>query len=94
MFHRKERTTMNQAFELLETVKGKLTSYLQRKGVIPAEISISPGSYRRLVELKAWEGRIGNLIIGCFPVTEIVTPLGRIHIVIDEMLGDTAVEFA
>jgi hypothetical protein len=85
---------MNQVFELLEAIKEKVTSYIQRMGGIPAEISISPNSYRRLVELKAWEGRIGNLIIGCFPVTVIETPLGKIRIVIDELLSDMAIELA
>jgi hypothetical protein len=85
---------MNQVFELLETIKVELTSYLQRKGVIPAGVSISRNSYRRLVELKAWEGRIGNLVIGCSPLTHFETPVGKIRIVIDEMLSDTAVEIA
>jgi hypothetical protein len=85
---------MNQVFDLLEAIKEKLLSYARRTGAIPAEISISPGSYRQLVELKAWEGRIGNLIIGSFPLTDIETPLGKIRIMIDELLSDTAVEFA
>jgi hypothetical protein len=85
---------MNQVFELLETIKSRVTSYLQRQGVIPAEVSISPSSYRQLVELKAWEGRIGNLVIGCSPLTDLKTPFGKIRLVIDEMLSDTAVEIA
>lgn len=79
---------------LLAAIREKITSYIQRMGAIPAQISISPSSYRRLVELKAWEGRIGNLIIGCFPLTGIETPFGEIRIVIDELLSDAAIEFA
>jgi hypothetical protein len=85
---------MNQVFDLLEAIREKLLSYARRTGAIPAEVSISPGSYRQLVELKAREGRIGNLIIGCFPLTDIETPLGRIRIVIDELLSETAITFA
>jgi hypothetical protein len=85
---------MNQVSDLLEAIKEKLLSYARRTGATPAEVSISPGSYRQLVELRAWEGRIGNLVIGCSPATHLETPLGKIRVVIDEMLSDAVIEIA
>ena len=85
---------MNQVFDIIDTIRNKVMEYLERTGVLPAAIAVSPGSYRSLIEIKAWEERIGNLVIGCRPLEEIETPLGKLKVIIDEILEDTVVEIA
>ena len=83
---------MKQVFNLIEAIGHKVMEYADRTGNKPATIILSRGSYRRILEIKADEGRIGNLIIGCAPMTEIDTPLGKVKVVIDEMLDDMTIE--
>lgn len=85
---------MKQVFDLIEAINDRLTQFLDQEGLTPNAIAISPASYRRLLEIKSWEWRIGNLIISCRPLKEIETPLGKVHLVIDELLSDTEVEVA
>ena len=83
---------MEQVHDLIEAINEKVNGYLQRTGLMPTSIVISTGSYRRLLEIIAWEGRIGNLVIGCVPLTEIVTASGKVKVIIDELISDTEVE--
>ena len=83
---------MKQVHDIIESINEKVNGYLQRTGLAPTSIAISPGSYRRLLEMTAWEGRIGNLIIGCRQLREIETPFGKLSVIIDELLADMAVE--
>lgn len=92
--HTEEGRVMKQVFDLIDTIIESAMDYFGRTGVKPVAVAISRGSYRRLLEIKSWEERIGNLIIGCRPLEEIETPLGKIKIVIDELLVDTSVEIA
>ncbi len=85
---------MKQVFDLIETIIETAMDYFERTGVRPATVAISLSSYRRLLEIKSWEERIGNLIIGCRPLEEIETPIGKLRVIIDEILVDTAVEIA
>ena len=84
----------NQVYDLIESISEKIEDFISRTGFVPMCVSISPGLYRRLLEMVAWEGRIGNLIIGCTPLREIETPFGKMRIAIDEMLSDTSVEIS
>ena len=83
---------MEQVHDLIEAINEKVNRYLQRTGLIPTSIAISPGSYRRLLEITAWEGRIGNLVIGCVPLSEIKTISGKVKVIIDELVSDTEIE--
>ena len=83
---------MKQVFDLIEAIGNKVMEYAERTGNKPTAVSISRGSYRRILEIRAWETQIGNLIIGCAPQSEIDTPLGKVKVVIDELLDDTAIE--
>ena len=83
---------MKQVYDLIESINDKVMEYLKRTGLVPSSIAISPGSYRRLLEITAWEERIGNLIIGCRQLKEIETPFGKLSVIIDELLANTAVE--
>ncbi len=83
---------MKEVFDLIEAINDRVIQYRDQTGHIPTTLAISPGSYRRLLEIKSWEARIGNLIIGCAPLQQIETILGKVNIIIDEMLNDTAIE--
>jgi hypothetical protein len=85
-------TSMKQVFDIVEAIHGKVTNCLDEKGLMPASVAVSPCSYRRLIETRSLEGRIGNLIIGCSPLRKMETPFGKVNIVIDEMISDTEVE--
>ncbi len=85
---------MKHVFDLIETINDKVMQYFDETGRTPTTITISPNSYRRLLEIKTDEAKTGNLIIGYAPITEIQTPLGRIRLQLDEMLSDTDVEVA
>jgi len=83
---------MEQVHDLIEAINEGIKDYVHRTGLVPTSISISPRSYRRLLELTAWEGRIGNLVVGCVPLIEIKTTSGKVKVIIDEMISDTEVE--
>ena len=83
---------MEQVHDIVEAINEKVKGYLQRTGLVPTSIAISPGSYRRLLEITAWEGRIGNLVVGCAPLSQIETPSGKVNVIIDELISDTQVE--
>ena len=83
---------MKEVFDLIEAINETAMQYREQTGRVPTTIAVSPGSYRRLLEIKAWEQRIGNLVIGCTPLRELETPFGKVNIVIDETSADTAVE--
>jgi hypothetical protein len=83
---------MKQVFDLIETINETALQFREQTGYAPSSIAVSPRSYRRLLEIKAWEQRIGNLVIGCTPLREMETPFGKVNIVINETSSDTAVE--
>jgi hypothetical protein len=82
---------MEQVHDLIEAINERINGYLHRTGLVPTSISISSRSYRRLLELTAWEGRIGDLVIGRVPLTEIKTTSGKVKVIIDELISDTEV---
>lgn len=82
---------MQTYFDLIDAINTSIIEHRERTGSLPRSISVSPASYCRLVEFKAWEERIGNLVIGCFPVKMMMTGCGLVPLVIDEFLADTAV---
>ena len=83
---------MKNVFDILEAIEEKVAEFLDRCGRIPAAIILSPGSYRRLVEMRSMDITVGNLIIGCVPLKEVDTSAGKVNVVIDEMLSDSYVE--
>ena len=83
---------MDSAFDLVETINERIAEHREKSGRSPNAVAVSPVAYRHLVEIKAWEGRIGDLVIGCTPVTEYRTEDGIVEVLIDELLADTAVE--
>jgi len=85
---------MKELFDLIEAINDGVVQYRDETGVTPTTLTVSPASYTRLIEIKAWEERIGNLIIGSFPLSDIETPVGKMKIVIDEVLADTVVAIA
>ncbi len=83
---------MKEVFDLIEAINETAMQYRAQIGNVPTTIAVSPRSYRRLLEIKASEQRTGNLVIGCTPVRELETPVGKVNIVIDETSSDTTVE--
>jgi hypothetical protein len=83
---------MEQVHDIIEAINEKVHEYVERTGVAPTRIAISPGLYRRLLEFTAWAGRIGNLIIGCAPITDFETSWGRLRVVIDELIPEAKIE--
>jgi hypothetical protein len=83
---------MEQVQDIIEAINRKVHEYVERTGVAPTRIAISPGLYRRQLEFTAWVGRIGNLIIGCAPITELETSSGKLRLVIDELIPDMKIE--
>ena len=83
---------MKNVFDIIEAIEEKVAEVLEKYGRIPAAIALSPGSYRRLLEIRSTDVTVGNLIIGCVPLNELETSSGRVSVVIDEMLSDTCVE--
>ncbi len=59
--------------------------------VSPQSVSVLLGTYRRLIEFRCREERIGNLIIGSMPLKVLKAVFGEIEVVIDELLGDTEI---
>jgi hypothetical protein len=85
---------MKTSFGIIEAIHEEASRFYAEHGVAPEAVALSPGSYRRLIELCSQEHRIGNLIIGCAPLRELVTRGGKLRVVIDELLADTVVEIA
>lgn len=82
---------MNNVYDLLEAINQKVEKFFEQEHAGPCIISLSPGSYRRLVELKADSHRVGNLVIGCTAICEFHTAIGVFPVSIDELLSDTEV---
>ena len=83
---------MEQVFDVIEAIMEKVGTYYDEQGILPASISISPRSYRRMLQIKSDETEVGNSTGGCAPITEIHTPLGIIQLQLDEIMSDTDVE--
>jgi len=83
---------MNEAFDLIDAISERVAGFKEKMGERPHSVLISPASYRRLLENRAWEERIGNLVIGCAPLREVATEDGPVALLIDELLPDTAVQ--
>jgi len=85
---------MSQVFDIIEQINERVAEYAERIGRRAFTLSVSPRSYRRLIELKAQANAIGNLIIGCGPLEEFETVVGNLRIIIDETLADTDIALA
>jgi hypothetical protein len=82
---------MKKVFDLIEAINESVAMFLDANGRKPDEVSISRVGYRRLLEIRADDGMIGNLVIGCAPIVEIETEAGRIRLSIDEMVSETTI---
>jgi hypothetical protein len=78
---------MNGTFDIAAMVSEQTARFFQRTGIAPAICRVSRDIYRALVEQKAAENAIGNLIIATFAATSIVTDTAKLRVVIDEMLS-------
>lgn len=85
---------MKQIFDLLEAINEQVMLFAEQHGQTPDEVCVAREAYRRLIEIRADETRIGNLVIGCVLMTVIETALGNVRLSIDEMLSETEVKVA
>ncbi len=85
---------MNEVFDVIAAVNEKVQEFFERTGSKPQTISVSPALYRLLIEIRSWEHRIGNLIIGCAPVKVFESSLGTLAVVIDELFDEMHIEIS
>lgn len=85
---------MNTVFDVVAEINSKAKEFVERTGSKPQTISVSPALYRLLIEIRSWEHRIGNLIIGCAPVKMFESAFGTLTVVIDELFDDTRIEIS
>ena len=85
---------MNPVFDLVEEINERAAEYFYRTGFKPNSLAVSPGSYRRLIEIASSEQAIGNLVVGCRALRDVTTGFGKVHVVIDEIMSDTEVELS
>ncbi len=83
---------MNTVFDFVEALNTKMEEHVGRGGQTPTNVNISRWLYRRLMEMRSADHTIGNLVIGSFPLSEVVTAWGKLTVLIDEMLADTDLE--
>jgi hypothetical protein len=82
---------MKKVFDLIEEIQQRVRQFSDETDARPRAISLSPAAYRQLVELHCQENSIGNLVVGCRPLTSYETLAGTVSVIIDEMLGDTQI---
>ena len=85
---------MNQVYALIEAIDTEVKLYFDRTGASPEAISISPVSYRQLLETRAKCERTGDQVMGCWRIDAVETPFGNVRIMIDELLLETEVDVA
>ena len=83
---------MNEVFDLVGAILESVEEFVSRTGVAPSVLSLSPASYRRMIEIGSSEQPTRDSAIGCPAIDEIDTAFGRIRVVIDELLPDTSVD--
>lgn len=81
---------MNKVFDVMQAINEKTKMYHEKTGKKPATLFVSRDIYRRLVEIMSFA--LGNLVIGCSPLSELETGLGKLRVVIDEMLAETGIQ--
>ena len=81
---------MNKVFDVMQAINEKTEMYHEKTGKKPATLFVSRNIYRRLVEIMSFA--LGNLVIGCRPLSELQTSLGKLQVVIDEMLSETGIQ--
>jgi hypothetical protein len=82
---------MKEIFDPVEAIFELIEAFYFESGQVPTAVVLSPHTYRRLLEIRSDEFTIGNLVIGCAPITIIATPWGDIQVVLDELMEDTRV---
>jgi hypothetical protein len=82
---------MKEIFDPVEAIFEMIEAFYFKSGQVPTAIVLSPNTYRRLLEIRSDEYKIGNLVIGCAPITILATPRGNIQVVLDELMEDTRI---
>ncbi len=85
---------MQASFDAVETINERVRMFREKTGRKPVFLAVSRDIYRRLVEWISAVNSVGNLIIGCAPIMELETSMGRLKVTIDEMLGETGIQLS
>ena len=83
---------MKNVFDIIEAVEEKVAEFLDRCGHFPSGLALSPGSYRRMIEIRSADIALGNLTVGSRAMDQYETDSCTLTVVIDELLTDTCVE--
>jgi hypothetical protein len=82
-----------EVFDVIETIYAQAAVHYQDTGRVPLVVSLSRGSYRRLLEIRVDElTQAGQKTDWCDAIRRLVTPTGPIQVYIDELLNDTEIE--
>ena len=82
---------MNPEYERDETINEKAIRCREMTGKRPTILRVSREIYRQLVELKSLVCCVGELVVGCVSLTEIQTNVGKLKVVVDELLNADSV---
>jgi hypothetical protein len=82
---------MKRVFDIAAEVDEQVARFVDRTGNDPETCCVSEEIYRLLVEENAAKAGIGNLIIGTYAVSGIITDTAYLRLVIDESLVDCAI---
>ncbi|MCK5571394.1 MAG: hypothetical protein KAJ12_01475 [Bacteroidetes bacterium] len=82
---------MRRVFDVLEAIRERVLEHLYNTGVKGTHIALSPGAYRRLLEIRRSRDGV-PVAAGCAAISEIMTPVGRLSVLIDELIPDTEIE--
>lgn len=83
---------MKRIFDPVEAIFEMIDSYYSESGRTPAAIVVSRNTYRRLLEIRPDDCKVGSILNGIAPITVVSTPWGDIQLIIDELLEDTRIE--
>lgn len=79
---------MKRVFDIAAELDEQVARFIERTGTDPETCCVSREIYRLLVEENAGKASIGNLTIGTYAVTGIITDAAYLRVVIDETLGE------
>lgn len=79
---------MNHVLSLESLFNQFVIAHFYETGVKPNSLELSPGLYRRLMEIRSSERPLQDTMTGCPAMEEVSTVIGNLKVVIDECLGE------
>jgi hypothetical protein len=88
------RNVMKKVFDVLEEIRESAAEFFYGNEWKPESVSLSPGDYRRMLEVVGSMIAADDGFVGIPLIHEIATPFGSIRVIIDESLSDTDLRMA